>query len=68
MAHRSQFGGLLTGAFYAVTYLGFGPPLLLTVVGSAQIASAILASLAVLAAATTAGRALRLRRDSYRRN
>lgn len=67
-AAPERIRGLLTGAFYAVTYIGFGLPLLLTVVGSAHVASAILAVLAVLAAATTAGRALRLRRDNHRRN
>lgn len=60
--------GALTGLFYAVTYVGFGLPLLLSLAGSAHIASAILVVLAVLAAATTVGRALRLRRDGHRRS
>jgi MFS family permease len=59
--------GALTGAFYAVTYIGFGLPLLLTVVGSAAISATILAVLAVLAAVTTVSRAVRLRHDSHRR-
>jgi hypothetical protein len=59
--------GALTGAFYAVTYIGFGLPLLLTVVGSAALSSTILAVLAVLAAVTTVSRAVRLRHDSHRR-
>jgi hypothetical protein len=58
--------GTLTGAFYAVTYLGFGLPLVLTVVNSG-VGSAILAVLTVLAAVATVSRAVRLRRDSHRR-
>jgi MFS family permease len=57
--------GTLTGAFYAVTYLGFGLPLLLSAVGSPESAM-ILVALAVLASATAVGRAVRLRRDSHR--
>lgn len=60
--------GTLTGAFYAVTYIGFGLPLLLTVVDSPTISATILAVLAVLAAATTVSRAARLHRDSHRRH
>jgi hypothetical protein len=58
--------GALTGAFYAVTYIGFGLPLLLTAVGSARQSAIILAVMAVLAVAAAAGRALRLRRDGHR--
>jgi MFS family permease len=59
--------GTLTGAFYAVTYLGFGLPLLLSAVNSSE-STAILAVLAVLASATAAGRAARLRRDDHRQD
>lgn len=59
--------GALTGAFYALTYVGFGLPLLLAVVGSATMSATVLAVMAVLAAATTGSRAVRLRRDSHRR-
>ncbi len=57
--------GALTGAFYAVTYIGFGLPLLLTTVGSADSAM-ILAAMAILASATAVSRAVRLRQDSHR--
>jgi MFS family permease len=59
--------GMLTGAFYALTYIGFGLPLLLTSVGfgGSQI---ILAVMALIAAAVAVTRALRLRRDSHRQN
>ena len=60
--------GALTGAFYTVAYLGFGLPLLLSMVGSARWSAMILAVLAALALATAAGRALRLRRDGHRRS
>ncbi len=60
--------GALTGAFYALSYLGFGLPLLLTVVGSAPASAAILVTLAVLASATAVARAARLRRDDHRTN
>jgi len=59
--------GALTGAFYAVTYIGFGLPLPLTTVGSADSAM-ILAVMAVLASATAVSRVVRLRRDSHRQN
>jgi hypothetical protein len=57
--------GTLTGVFYAVTYIGFGLPLLLTTVGSA-ISAVILGLMAVLAVGTAISRAARLRRDSLR--
>jgi hypothetical protein len=59
--------GMLTGVFYALTYIGFGLPLLLTSVGfgGSQIILAVMALLATTAAVT---RALRLRRDSHRQN
>jgi len=60
--------GALTGAFYAVTYIGFGLPLLLTAVGSVRHAAIILAVMAVLATATGVGRAVRLRRDRHRQS
>jgi MFS family permease len=57
--------GALTGAFYTLTYIGFGLPLLLTAVGPAASAM-ILTVMAVAAAATAVGRAMRLRRDNHR--
>jgi MFS family permease len=58
--------GALTGVFYAVTYIGFGLPLLLTTIGSAKDSAIILAVMAALAAGTAISRAVRLRRDSFR--
>ena len=58
--------GALTGVFYAVTYIGFGLPLLLTTVASAKQSAMILAVMAVLASAAAVGRAVRLRRDRLR--
>jgi hypothetical protein len=52
--------GALTGVFYAVTYIGFGLPLLLTTIGSAN-STVILTAMAVLATATAISRAMRLR-------
>jgi MFS family permease len=60
--------GALTGVFYAVTYVGFGLPLLLTAVGSAKVSATILAVMAALALAAAISRAARLRRDSLRQN
>ena len=57
--------GALTGAFYTVSYVGFGLPLLLSTLPKDS--AIILAVMAVLAVATAAGRAVRLRRDSHRR-
>lgn len=59
--------GALTGAFYVVTYIGFGLPLILTTVGAA-VSTMILAVMAVLASATAVSRAVRLRRDSHRQS
>jgi len=64
-AAPQRLRGTLTGAFYALTYLGFGLPLLLSAVGSAE-STAILGFMALLAAATALSRAVRLRRDSHR--
>jgi len=50
--------------FYAVTYVGFGLPLLLTAVGSAKLSATILAVMAILALAAAVDRAARLRRDA----
>jgi len=58
--------GALTGAFFTVSYVGFGLPLLLNTVGSAKGSAMILAVMAVLALATAASRAVRLQRDSHR--
>jgi MFS family permease len=58
--------GALVGAFYVVTYIGFGLPLVLTTVGPAP-SAAILATMAVLALATAVIRAVRLRRVAHRR-
>jgi hypothetical protein len=52
--------GVLTGVFYALTYIGFGLPLLLAATGSPKVAAMILALMAVLAAATAINRAVRL--------
>jgi MFS family permease len=60
--------GALTGVFYAVTYIGFGLPLLLTTVGSAKQSAMILAAMAALASAAALGRAVRLRRDGSGQN
>jgi MFS family permease len=60
--------GALTGVFYAVTYVGFGLPLLLTTLGSAKLSATILAVMAVLALAAAIGRAVRLRRDTLWQN
>nr|WP_231996813.1 MFS transporter [Mycobacterium scrofulaceum] len=57
--------GALVGAFYVVTYVGFGLPLILTTVGSA-ISTTILAVMAALALLTAVSRAVRLRRDAHR--
>ncbi len=59
--------GALTGVFYAVTYIGFGLPLLLTVVRSAAMSTTILAVMAGLATAAAVSRAARLRRAAHRR-
>jgi MFS family permease len=56
--------GELTGVFYAMTYVGFGLPLLLTAVGSAKLSATILAVMAILALAAAVDRAARLRRDA----
>ena len=60
--------GGLVGLFYVVTYVGFGLPLLLTLLGSTKVSTAILLVMAVLASATAISRAVRLRRISHRRN
>jgi MFS family permease len=60
--------GVLTGAFYTVTYVGFGLPLLLTTIGSAEASTMILAVLAILATGAAVSRAIRLRQDSHRQN
>jgi MFS family permease len=59
--------GALVGAFYVVTYVGFGLPLILTAVGPA-LSTVILATMAVLALATAVIRAMRLRRDRHRQS
>lgn len=58
--------GALVGAFYVVTYIGFGLPLILTTVGS-TISATILAAMAALALLAAVSRAVRLRRDAHRR-
>jgi MFS family permease len=55
--------GALVGAFYVVTYVGFGLPLILTTVGATASAS-ILALMSALALAAAVSRAVRLRRIS----
>ena len=59
--------GVLTGAFYALTYIGFGLPLLLTTVGFSG-GHIILAGMATIAASAAILRTLRLRRDSHRQS
>ena len=59
--------GTLTGVFYAVTYIGFGLPLLLTASGR-RARGMILAAMAVFATTAAITRALRLRRDSHRQS
>jgi MFS family permease len=59
--------GALTGAFYALTYIGFGLPLLLTTVGFGG-TPIILVGMAALAASAAIFRTRRLRRDSHRQN
>lgn len=66
-AAPQRVGGVLTGAFCAVTYIGLGLPLLLTAVGSVG-ASAVLVVMAVPATVAAVGRAARLRPDAYRQN
>jgi hypothetical protein len=56
--------GALTGAFYTVSYIGFGLPLLLSEVAKGS--AIILAAMAVLASATAVSRAVRLSRNSHR--
>ena len=60
--------GALTGAFYTVSYIGFGLPMLLSAIGSMRVSAIILTVMAVLAAATAVARVVRLRRDSHRQN
>lgn len=64
-AAPKRLRGALVGAFYVVTYVGFGLPLILTMVGSA-VSTAILAVMALLASLTAVSRALRLRADAHR--
>ena len=66
-AAPQRLRGALTGMFYVVTYVGFGLPLILTMVGPAA-SALILAVMAVLASATAISRAVRLRRDGHRQN
>jgi MFS family permease len=58
--------GALTGAFFTVSYVGFGLPLLLSTVGEGSVI--VLAVMAGLASATAVSRTVRLRRDSHRQN
>jgi len=60
--------GALIGVFYAVAYVGFGVPQLLTTVGSATISATILVVMAALAFTTAIGRSARLRRDTLWQN
>lgn len=60
--------GTLTGVFYATTYVGFGLPLVLTLIGSVHGSALILTALAAVAVAAAAMRAVRLRRNRHRRN
>lgn len=58
--------GALTGIFYAVTYVGFGLPLLLTIAGAIP-RTVILMAMSLLAVLAAIARALRLRRTTHRR-
>ncbi|WP_155772241.1 MFS transporter [Mycobacterium asiaticum] len=60
--------GTLTGIFYAVTYVGFGLPLLLTVLGSGPETTLIFAGLTGLATTAALSRAVRLRRHPHRQH
>ncbi|ORB43264.1 MFS transporter [Mycobacterium paraseoulense] len=64
-AAPKRLRGALVGAFYVVTYVGFGLPLILATVGSGA-STAILAVMAVLASLTAVSRAVRLRADAHR--
>ncbi|WP_408632710.1 MFS transporter [Mycobacterium saskatchewanense] len=66
IAAPQRLRGALVGLFYVVTYVGFGLPLLLTLLGSRTVSAAILLTMAALALAAAASRAMRLRRDSHR--
>lgn len=66
-AAPKRLRGALVGAFYVVTYIGFGLPLILATVRS-TVSATILAVMAALALLAAAGRAVRLRRDAHRRN
>ncbi|ORA08772.1 MFS transporter [Mycobacterium asiaticum DSM 44297] len=67
-AAPQQFRGTLTGIFYAVTYVGFGLPLLLTVLGPGPETALIFAALAALATTAALSRAVRLRRHPHRQH
>jgi MFS family permease len=67
-AAPQRLRGALTGAFYTVSYIGFGLPMLLSTIGSTEASATILAVMAALASATAIGRAVRLRQDSHRQN
>jgi len=64
-AAPKRLRGALVGAFYVVTYIGFGLPLILTTVGP-TVSTAVLAVMAALASLTAVSRAVRLRRDAHR--
>lgn len=64
-AAPKRLRGALVGAFYVVTYVGFGLPLILTTVGSA-VATTILVVMAALALLAAVSRAVRLRGDAHR--
>ncbi|OBH99529.1 MFS transporter [Mycobacterium sp. E2733] len=64
-AAPKRLRGALVGAFYVVTYVGFGLPLILTTVGP-TVSTAVLAVMAALASLMAVSRAVRLRRDAHR--
>ncbi|MEE6178260.1 MFS transporter [Mycobacterium sp. 050134] len=66
IAAPARLRGALVGSFYVVTYVGFGLPLLLTLLGSRTVSAVILLTMAALALAAAASRAVRLRRGSHR--
>ncbi len=59
--------GALVGLFYVVTYVGFGLPLVVTLLASTEVPAIILLVMAALASTTAVSRAVRLRRERHRR-
>jgi hypothetical protein len=66
-AAPQRLRGALVGAFYVVTYVGFGLPLILTTVGPTA-SAAILAVMSALALVSAVTRAVRLKRERRRQS